>query len=705
MHLKLIFVGDTIQLSYPDYYLLLAGVIALGYGLFLYWRNKKIGEERPWLPAVLGIIRTLAVFGILFFLLGPVFKNLFTQTEDPLILIAEDRSSSVRLVNPEKADSVAKNFDILSDQLKGNYKIQRIGFGEQITTDIRDTTVSMSTNMSAVMTYIADNFSNQNLGAVIIASDGIYNEGRNPLYIDADIKAPVYTVALGDTSVRKDILIKNVLHNRIAYLNDKFIIEVDVQAFNGTGERSRVTINEVKVDGKVQVGTQSFTIDRNNYFRTFAFEAEAKTVGNVKYEVIVGRVANELSTQNNYKSLYMEVLDGRQKILIAANATHPDIGALKRVINRNKNYEAETWKVGDPLPQLAAYDVCILHNLPSVDADVNWITSSSNQNLALIFILGGQVSVQAFNQVQDILSISGQSSSLNDVQPIFNNNFTAFNYSESFPNEIEKMLPLKCPFGEYSLGSASQTVLYQKIGSVETTFPLLAVNSSGRAKKAVLTGEGYWRWRLFEYAQKGTQEYSGEMINKLIQFVSQKEDKRKFRAYVNRNVFKENEDIIFDAQLYNDNYQLVNGPEAFLTVRNSEGEDFTYTLSKVQDAYNLNVGRFPEGNYQFFSRTNLSGQEYKSSGSFLVQSIQKEQYDLTARHDLLFALSQKYNGMLFYEDQIGAIPDSIQANNFIRPVLYQRTETKSLLNVSWILLIVLFLLASEWFLRRYFGHY
>ena len=85
-------------------------------------------------------------------------------------------------------------------------------------------------NISEFLKYIYDLYSNQNLGAIIMATDGIYNEGSNPIYAGAKLTAPIYTVALGDTTAKKDVILKRVFHNKIAYLGDKFSIQIDVAA-------------------------------------------------------------------------------------------------------------------------------------------------------------------------------------------------------------------------------------------------------------------------------------------------------------------------------------------------------------------------------------------------------------------------------------------------------------------------------------------
>ena len=92
-------------------------------------------------------------------------------------------------------------------------------------------------------------------------------------------------------------------------------------------------------------------------------------------------------------------------------------------------------------------------------------------------------------------------------------------------------------------------------------------------------------------------------------------------------------------------------------------------------------------------------------GSFSVQNIQLELYDLAARHDLLRALSENYGGEVFISGKSNGLANKILTNDKIKPVVYQSSDTKSVLNFKWLFGLLMFLLSLEWFLRRYMGSY
>jgi len=682
-------------------------VIAIIFAVGLYFKDKRIKENKSWLPGLLGLLRFFSVLGILFLLLMPLIKNFITEEQKPLIVFAEDVSESITLSTDEtQYTQLQEQLTTLKGELDSKFDIVNIRFSEKLAFNETDTVNTQTSNLSVPLEFISENYEDQNLGAVIMITDGIYNEGKNPLYANANMEAPLYTIPLGDTTIRKDLIIKNVLHNRIVYLNDKFAIETDVQAYNAVGARSSISISKV-VNGKTTLlEKQPINIDKNNFFKSYRFELGADQVGNVKYKISLTGINNEITLANNSRNVYIEVLDARQKILLLANSPHPDIKALKSIINTNKNYELDVKMANAPATSLNRYDVIILHNLPSQKYDISTYLAEINKlKKPVFYIVGAETNTSAFSKVQNVMAINGSNSSMNDITPILESSFSLFNLSDLLKSKVKQFVPLKVPFGEYKTDATAKVLLYQKIGNVETQFPLLAYSDINNHKQAVLSGEGIWRWRLTEFTDFPEQPFTKETILKTLQYISQKEDKRQFRAFTNKNNYRENENILFDAQLYNANYEPINNPEAYLRIKNSAGEKFEYTFSKNNNYYYIDAGRLPEDNYSYTASTSYNGKALEATGKFSVQSIVKEQYDLTAKHDLLYNLSQKFGGEVIYPNNISRLTELVSTNESIKPILYQKAETKPLVDYKWILAVLIIFLAIEWFFRRYFGGY
>lgn len=224
-------------------------------------------------------------------------------------------------------------------------------------------------------------------------------------------------------------------------------------------------------------------------------------------------------------------------------------------------------------------------------------------------------------------------------------------------------------------------------------------------KIGVFAAEGIWKWRLFDYLQHQNHDVFNTLVGKTIQYLSLRTDKRRFRVSLANNIFNENEAVKFGAELYNESYELINTPDAKLTIQSSEGEKYDYLFNKTDNAYALDAGILPVGNYTFRGTTNYNGQELTYDGQFSIQPIQLEVYATTADHALLRILSDNSGGALVYPDQLSDLPQLIAAKGNIKPVLYQTTKTNPIINLKWIFFLLMSLLTLEWFLRRYFGAY
>ncbi|MDV7399734.1 hypothetical protein RZS08_50435, partial [Arthrospira platensis SPKY1] len=102
------------------------------------------------------------------------------------------------------------------------------------------------------------------------------------------------------------------------------------------------------------------------------------------------------------------------------------------------------------------------------------------------------------------------------------------------------------------------------------------------------------------------------------------------------------------AELYNDNYELVNEPEAFLKVAGPNNKEYDFVFSRTDDKYEINAGSFPSGDYEYTATTALAGNQFSKTGKFTIQSKDLELYDVIADHSVLSKLSARTNGEMFF---------------------------------------------------------
>ncbi len=699
-----------LSFQYPAWFLIFCVLLGALYALLLYYNDKTFDEKAGGSKirtAAMASFRFLAVTILAVLLLSPFIRNRSTQKFKPIVAIVIDNSESIKNGLGKDTTEYKKKINALADKLSAKYEVAEFSAGDQLRKGVDFSFKDKSTDLSSAVDEINDLYYNQNLGAVIIASDGIYNRGINPVYSAAKSAYSIYTIALGDTSIQKDQKLSNVYYNNIAYLNDQFGLRVDVEANNYSGKTVKLSIHEIEAGTEPKLMVQrDITYSSDNFFQSVDLTLPANKVGIAHYRISLANLEGEASYKNNVRDIFVEIMDGRQKILLVANSPHPDIFAFRSAIESNKNYQLDVEYAETFSRKLNDYNLVILHQLPSASNKVrNILKEARDLKKPLLFVLGSETSIPDFQQAQNGLIIKGSSDKFNEVTATVAKDFSLFTLSDKTIQTIAKLPPMYCFFGNFTPNPSSKVLLHQKINNVETDFPLWLFNETGDTKFGVICGEGLWRWRFYDNMINKNQDATNELINKTIQYLSVKTDKRPFRVNLQKNIFQDNEAITFDAQLYNANFELVNTPDVDMKIKGEDGKEYTYKFNKSDNAYNLNAGFLPVGSYSYTASVKLGNGEYTASGKFSVSPLQLEEMRTRADHQVLFQLASQHNGQMHHLNDIEKISDEIDSKNQLKPILYDSFITENAINLKWIFFLILALISAEWFMRKYLGGY
>jgi hypothetical protein len=698
---------QQLSFEYPAWFILFCLLAGLAYALTLYYRDQTFREQPTWLRASMAVLRFVAVSLIAILLLSPLIRYLRTDEQQPIVVVAQDVSESVGTELGADTTAYRAAFAELTASLAADYQLETYTFSDDVTATDELDFRGKRTNISQVFQEVYDRYSNQNLGAVILATDGIYNAGSNPVYRNNQLNVPVYTVALGDTTLRRDLVLRRVFHNRIAYLNDRFSVQVDIGARNAAGSRSLLTVDRVASNGTTQrLSETPIAIDSEDFFTTRELILDAQATGVQRFRLRLQAIPEEASISNNVRDIFVDVLDARKQILILAHAPHPDLSALRQSLESGQNNEVAVAYANRFVGSVADYDLVILHQLPSNRYDISNVTNQlAAENIPTWYIVGEETNTNRLNELQSLLNIRVTAQATNDVQANLAPDFSLFTLSDELRAFLPSLPPVVSPFGNFNLGAGGTPVLYQKIGRIDSDYPLLVLGEVRGRRTGVFAATGLWQWRLFDFLEHQNHDRFNELVSQITQYLSVKEDKRRFRVIPAENIFDENEPVLLDAELYNDNYELINEPDVTVTITDADGNDYDYTFNRQGRAYTLDAGVLPVGSYRYRAETNTGTETLTYQGQFSIQPIQVERYETTADHDLLRLLSDRSGGQLVFPDQLGTLPQLLAERGTVKPVLYQTVTTRSVINLKWLFALLALLLAAEWFLRRYFGAY
>ena len=100
-----------------------------------------------------------------------------------------------------------------------------------------------------------------------------------------------------------------------------------------------------------------------------------------------------------------------------------------------------------------------------------------------------------------------------------------------------------------------------------------------------------------------------------------------------------------------------------------------------------------------------AGQKLEYKGQFSVAPVQLEGFETTANHGMLKLLADQSGGNLLYINQLASLPTMLEEQGTVKPVIYNTSKTRSIINLRWLFLGLFLLLGLEWFLRRFYGSY
>lgn len=653
----------------------------------------------------MALLRFFFLFLISALLLAPLVKTTSRIIEKPLVILALDNSQSML----RGADSASLALEFLSsldqaaENLGENFDVRTFTVGENATPRPRfsgEEFSSRESHLSSLFDEVYNRFSNRNVGAIIFATDGLFNKGENPVSASMRLKTPVFPIALGDTLRKKDLALANVRSNAVAFLGNSFPAEISLDAFHCEGQVADLSVYE----DSVKILSRQMRIPNPEFHSNISLVFEAKKTGIHRYQAIFDSISGEVNPLNNQKTWFVEVLGKKQKVVILAASPHPDISALRSAIEGLSNYEVllEYEEKLNAVPPDA--DLVIAHQVPSISGRKDFLENVLKRKVPVWFILGSRSDLGKFNKLQECLEIQKTIEKSNEAQAIPENGFSAFTFSDKTSQLISTLAPLNAPFGKYSAKGPSQVLFRQKVGLVKTSHPLILFGNSGNSRISVITGDGIWKWRMEEYSLTGKSAGFDELVQKSLQFLISREKAEPLKIRYKRAV-PGNEPLTFEAELINEAGEVVNDPDLSIEIKGEDGALYNFTFGKSGLNYYLDAGFFHEGKYTFKATAVLGEKKITQAGIFSVSSMTAEFSNLSADHQMLQRMAAQSGGKVYYPGELENLTEHLKAREELKPVVIEKLSFSDVLNLKWIFFLILAIFSTEWFFRKWNGGY
>ena len=677
---------------------LLAG---LAVAALLYYKNKK-QHYGTFLTALLFALRTLSVGTVVMLLFNPFIRQTSNTVEQPVVLLAQDNSASLVLGRDSAffKTQYFERFSSFHNALQSDFQVEPYLFGQDVHDFDSLNFSEQATDVSNLLNTLNRRYYKRNVGAVLLFSDGISNRGYDAKLLAEDFPYPIYTVILGDTVAYPDLSVKQVHVNRTVSLGATYPLRATVLAQDLAGKKATL---KVSVEGK-QVDKQEFEIPSNRFSKEFDFMLDADTKGVKQIDIVLTGVEGEEHLQNNAKRVFVEVLDQKFKVLCIAKSPHPDLAALRSVLN--DNCEMDFHFDGDVIPDFSKYDLLLLHQTPSASTDFDALYKQLGQNkkMPVLFVVGPGTQLELLNKLQHAYQIrQGASQTILDVKAYGNASFSTFTIEGKTVENVSKMPPLALPHSEITPLSSHDDMLLQDVLGVKSGVPVMSFAQDGR-KIAFLFGTNIWRWRLFEFHQSGNHDGFDEVFSKTLKYLLLAADEG--CSVFAKESYYVNEPVVIRAELRNPSDELVTEPEMKAQFVNKlTKETYDYVFTRRDHDYELNAGILPEGLYIYKVQTRLGEKDIVVNGSFSIVSLGIEAQQLTSDVDLMRALALLTNGKCYAFDEREQLLTDLKQDQRITSVAHHETRFKDLIHAKWIFFLLLGMLTLEWVLRKMFGSY
>ena len=665
--------------------LLVSLLIAGGLSFFQYIYKAKNKSKIGWF---LAFLRFLSLFGILLLLINPILtRKTLEVVKTPLPIVIDNSSSISFLKANERTLELYKKMQSNSD-LQQKFDVQSYQFSDDFgptkTFDFKGT----QSNIDIVAKNLKSIYKNATYPTVLI-TDGNQTSGNDYVY-SFDAANKVYPIIVGDTTTFLDFKINQLNVNKYAFHKNKFPVEAFLQ-YSGT---KSITADFIISQGNSVLSKQSIAFSPAKKTATVSVLLPADKIGLQVFKATISSKEKEKNTYNNTKNFAVEVIDQKTNIAIISAISHPDLGAMKRAIESNVQRKVTIAKPNE-IKSLQDYNVLILYQ-PTTDFKT--IFENNKGTVINTFIItGNNTDFNFLNQQQDNLNfkMSGQKE---DYLSVFNGQFNLFAADNI---GFENLPPLQNAFGTVTTKGAVSVLLSSKIRSIDTNSPLLAFAENQGKRAAYLLGENSWKWRLQTHVNNQSFEKYDVFIDKIIQFLASNNSKKSL-VVEHESFYNSGEAIEITAQFFNKNYEFDEKARLTIAVTNTKTKQTkNYDLLKGNNSYKVNLDGLKAGSYLFTVKELNSKTTYSSSFEILDFDIEKQFVNPDV--EKLTQLATQTQGKAFFPDQVDVLIKTLLENDEYKAIEKNIVTKTPLIDWIWLLVLISFLLATEWFVRKYNG--
>tara|TARA_B110000259_G_scaffold46010_1_gene53413 strand:- start:5088 stop:7121 length:2034 start_codon:yes stop_codon:yes gene_type:complete len=665
---------------------ILSFILSLVITGFFYFKDRKNSETASWIKLILASCRFFIVFIVVFLLFKPIIVTIKENVKKPNLLVLIDNTASIVLRDSREGEKVRIVSDRLRTELSEMCEVHLIPFGTRLFEGQGLDFKNEGTNVSRVISLLSDEYVNENIGSVVLISDGIQNVGMAS--INSSLQSPIYTVGVGDTGAIVDAAVLGVYHNDVSFKGDKFNVELNL-SFSGLEGVLQKVIVELN-DRKVKEFSYRPVKESDHLKKKIYLKADSAGLNSISCSVSSRSTDKILS--NNFKQSYIKIIEDKQNVLFVSNGSSPDARIIKSTFFGDDKFKLESKLFKEEVPNLEQVDAVVL--IGNSSQTNRWLKEINKIDVGFLWFTGVDGVFK-----NDFLQFVRLDESNDNVSVMVDESFDGFDLSGVLKAQ-DQLPPIAIPFGKWKINGEMETVFNQKIGGVETSYPLFLFSNYNGNTFGVFIGEGLWRWGFFQN-NDDDQSFINELLTKSIRKIASKSIKSGLKLRI-KDEWLNNEEIKLVVNRLNDVSELTNEKSLLFNLMDANGVSKRFDFLRVNNHYELNIGLLPFGVYNYsigYSSLDSLGLE----GGFIVKENKLESESIVANHYLLKKLSQETNGEFYLIEDIDSLIKKLKSSKNFKSVSFFESVLDHLIKNKWIFFIVLILASLEWFVRKWQG--
>jgi len=706
---------EDIQLSlaHSAAYLAIALLLIALYSFYVY--RFTIPQIDPYKKVLLVTLRVLALLILCLILFEPILNLSKKLTLEPGNLVFIDNSRSITI--DDGTDRTTKVKKVLNDfsAYSSESNLTFYEFGNSVKDVSADSLEEMkfsdgSTNLQEIFNYVRS--SDKNIASVTLITDGVITSGSNPYYDAVNLGIPVFTIGIGDTTQRKDIELKKVLHNDFIYAETPTSIIATISNKGFDGEIITVSLYE---DNKF-VSKQTVNLS-NAGIQNIVFDYKAQSSGEKKLSIQLSTLKDEFTTANNKQIFYVNVLSNKIKVLLLASSPNADLTFIKNSLARDENIEVSSIvqisrdKFLDQLnySKLDSADVLFLIGFPSdatPDELLNRVILKIEEGKIPYFLtLSAGVSINKLLRLGNSLPFrfSQSFAGFREVQPFILqeqiNNPIFQQADKNSQDNWNNLPPVSQPFLIFNPKIESKTLAQIKVNNAVVNSPLILSNNfSGKRSIAVLAKD-IWKWKL-QIAPKGLDLFDSFIVNSL-RWLRASEEQKPVMIKTSKKIFSQGERIEFSGEVFDESLNPISDAGIKIKISSQKNKYETDMQNVGPGLYEGSIIINETGDFSFSAEAMTDGRVLgKDNGNFNIGEIDIEMINPVMNYSLLNLLASESGGEFFFPDDYSGLLNSLKELKLNSSKEKVVTSEINLWSDTWMLIIAVLLFSLEWFIRK-----